>query len=265
MKYLLLPLLILPALALDLLPSSSTAPASAPAEEMVETLPAETTSPLAVLELFTSQGCSSCPPADALLQELDARAAAGDPIIALSYHVDYWNYLGWKDPFSSAYFSARQKDYTQRIGARTYTPQLVINGTQEMVGSRRGQVQAAVAKALKYAEADLLPVLTTNLRNGKITAAYTLAGEAFKGRRVTALLTQNSATSAVNRGENRGRELSHHNVVREMKHQAAAPAGNFTLDLPEGLTVADVQVVLLVQDTKSQAILGAARSVVSAR
>jgi len=266
MKYYLLPLLVLPAFALTLLPNTSLAPAAAPepapATENAKALDA---APFAVLELFTSQGCSSCPPADNLLRELNERSQAGENIIALSYHVDYWNYLGWKDPYSSPYYSARQTDYTERIGARTYTPQLVINGVKELVGSRRGGVQAAVAQALKTAKQSLPPTLTTNLRKGKITAAYTLDGDDFKAYRVTALLAQNFAQSAVNRGENRGKELQHHNVVRVMKHAPAAAAGSFELALPDGLTPADVTVVLLVQNTRTHAIVGAGQSVVSVR
>jgi hypothetical protein len=266
MKYYLLPLLILPALALTLLPDPSPAPAAAP--ENVPTLGNGETldaAPLAVLELFTSQGCSSCPPADNLLRELNERSLAGENIVALSYHVDYWNYLGWKDPYSSAYYSARQKDYTERIGARTYTPQLVVNGSEEFIGSRRGAVQSAVEKALKNARQSLPPTLMTNVRNGKITAAYTLEADDFKGHRVTALLVQNFAESTVSRGENRGKELQHHNVVRVMKHAPAAAAGSFELTLPDGLTTNEVTVVLLVQNTTTHALVGAARSVVSAR
>jgi hypothetical protein len=270
MKYYLLPLLVLPALALTLLPNTSPAPApiaiGAPEHVPVpENREALDEAPLAVLELFTSQGCSSCPPADNLLRELNERSQEGGNIVALSYHVDYWNYLGWKDPYSSAYYSARQKDYTERIGARTYTPQLVINGTKELVGSRRGGVQAAVAQALETAKQSLSPTLTTSWRKGKITAAFTLDGDDFKDHRVTALLAQNFAQSAVNRGENRGKELQHHNVVRVMKHTAAAAAGSFELSLPDGLAPEDVTVVLLVQNTRTHAIVGADRSVVSVR
>lgn len=266
MKYYLLPLLVLPALALTLLPNPSPAPAAAPEHVPVpENMDALDDAPLAVLELFTSQGCSSCPPADNLLRELNERSQAGENIIALSYHVDYWNYLGWKDPYSSAYYSARQKDYTERIGARTYTPQLVINGTQELVGSRRGGVQTAVAQALKTARQSLAPTLTTSWHKGEIRADFTLDGDDFKDHRVTALLAQNFAQSAVNRGENRGKELQHHNVVRVMKHSAAATAGSFKLSLPDGLAPEDVTVVLLVQNTRTHAIVGADRSVVSAR
>ena len=255
-------LLVVPAIALALLFRPASAPAPAPNDAPAEA-PASGT-PLAVLELFTSQGCSSCPPADALLSELNERAAAGEPIIALSYHVDYWNYLGWKDPFSSPYFSARQTDYTERLRARTYTPQLVVNGRSELVGSRRGEVTALVDRTLERAKASIVPELTTRLTDGGVEAAFTLP-EPLAGHRVSALLVQHHARSAVKRGENRGRDLSHHNVVRTLEHAPATANGSFTLALPAGLTAGDVAVVLLVQDEDSHAIVGAARAVLTAR
>lgn len=263
MKFLLLSLLVLPAIALSLI---ETPAADAKTEQTVAKMsdPASATSPLAVLELFTSQGCSSCPPADALLSELDERAKAGENIIALSYHVDYWNYLGWTDPFSDAAFSARQKDYTSRIGARTYTPQLVINGATELVGSRKSEVRAAVNRALKTTKASLIPKVSTRLANGKVVIDYQLNGE-LAGHRVTVLLTQNEAVSSVKRGENRGRELRHHNVVGVMEHAVAAKAGCFELAIPSGLTAGDVAIILLVQNTESHAIAGAARAEVVGR
>lgn len=222
------------------------------------------TEPLVVLELFTSQGCSSCPPADALLQDLNDRALAGENIIALSYHVDYWNYLGWKDPFSSADYSARQKDYTRRIGARTYTPQLVINGKQELVGSRRAEVSSLVDRGLKNARPDHTPALSVALTDRLVNVDYQLNGPT-DGYRVSALIVQHEAKSAVKRGENRGRDLSHHNVVRVLEHQGADASGSFQLPLPDGLTAKDVSVVLLVQEVNRHAISGAARAVVSAK
>lgn len=264
MKYFLLLLLVLPALVLTLLPETSPAPAAAP-ENVSAPAPAAAAAPLAVLELFTSQGCSSCPPADALLGEMSERATTGENIIALSFHVDYWNYLGWKDPFSSPYYSARQTDYTGHLGARTYTPQLVINGRREMVGSRRTDVKNAVENALKNERSTLPPSLSLQPESGGVTVAYTLPGEDFSDYRVTALLTQNEAVSAVKRGENRGKDLHHHNVVRAMQHAPAAAGGTFRLELPASLALDEVAVVLLVQDTRTHAISGAARAVVSAR
>lgn len=263
MKFLLLSLLVLPALLLSIYDFSESAE---PEPAVIETgvSPELATTPLAVLELFTSQGCSSCPPADALLSELDERAQAGENIIALSYHVDYWNYLGWTDPFSDADYSSRQKDYTRQIGARTYTPQLVINGKSELVGSRKAEVKAAVNRALKNNAATLVPSLSSRLSGSTVIADYALKGD-LSGHRVTALLTQHKAVSSVKRGENRGRELRHHNVVRVMEHTAAANAGSFELEIPAGLTADDVAVVLLVQNTDSHAIVGAARVEVGGR
>ena len=261
MKFLLPLLLVLPALAFTLLPEAAApAPASTPEKDAT----VAQGEPLAVLELFTSQGCSSCPPADALLSELNERAAAGERIIALSYHVDYWNYLGWKDPFSSPYYSARQTDYTERLRARTYTPQLVINGQTELVGSRRSEVKALVTKTLKEQRASVTPSLTASTDKDKVSIDFTLP-EAIAGARVSALLVQHHARSAVKRGENRGRDLEHHNVVRVLEHAPAAASGNFTLTIPAGLTADQVSTVLLVQDEKTHAILGAARTAVTAR
>lgn len=263
MKFLLLALLVLPALALSLYDFGESAEPE-PVVTQSSTSPELATSPLAVLELFTSQGCSSCPPADALLSELDERAQAGENIIALSYHVDYWNYLGWTDPFSDAAFSSRQKDYTRRIGARTYTPQLVVNGKTELVGSRKAEVKALVNRTLKTSEATLEPVLSISSDGEKVVVNYELEGD-LTGYRVTALLAQHQAASSVNRGENRGRKLSHHNVVRTMKHAPAAKAGSFDLEVPAGLSADNFAVVLLVQNTDSHAIAGAVRGDVVAR
>ena len=268
MKYLITISLLMSALALALFLSMSPVPVDSaqepPATRPENTLMPPADDPLVVLELFTSQGCSSCPPADALLQDLNERALAGENIIALSYHVDYWNYLGWKDPFSSADYSARQKDYTRRIGARTYTPQLVVNGKEELVGSRRAEVNSLVERGLKNAHPDHSPSLSVAYTEQGVEVGYQLAGPT-DGYRVSALIVQHEARSAVNRGENRGRKLNHHNVVRVLEHQNAAAEGSFRLQLPEGLPAEDVSVVLLVQEVKSHAISGAAQAAVSAR
>lgn len=259
MKHLISISLVSTVLVLTLLLSTSLAPASEP-ENKQESSAAE---PLVVLELFTSQGCSSCPPADALLRDLNERALAGENIIALSYHVDYWNYLGWEDPFSSADYSARQKDYTRRIGARTYTPQLVVNGKDELVGSRRAEVKSLVDRALKSDRPNHSPVLSVGLTGQTVAVGYELNGPT-DGYRVSALIVQHHAKSAVQRGENRGRDLSHHNVVRALEHEAGKASGRFELALPEGLAANEVSVVLLVQETESHAISGAVRAIVPA-
>lgn len=249
MKYLLLLLLVLPVLLMSLLPSADGE--TALSNKTVRVQEFDAANGPVVLELFTSQGCSSCPSADALLQELDAKE---EDVIALSFHVDYWNYLGWEDPFSSPYFSARQTDYTDVLQARTYTPQLVVNGRQEMIGSRKSEVAAAIKAA---AQTPLVYQPTVRLTRGAeaITVNFTL-DEAPAGHRVTALLVQPEATSSIKRGENRGRELHHVNVVRAMAHTPAKTQGEFVLRLPDGLSADTARVVLLVQEERTQAIVG---------
>ncbi len=139
--------------------ASSPAPAAAP--------PAAGS--VAVVELFTSQGCSSCPPADRLLSAIAAEPAFAGKVVPLAYHVDYWNYIGWQDPFSSADWSTRQKQYAQAYDTnRIYTPQLVVNGTDEMTGSEERKVRSAIARAL----AEVPPVdLSQNHRLSRRGAA----------------------------------------------------------------------------------------------
>jgi len=252
MKYLIFPLLVLPALLMSLFPAADEPAAPVVSSEAELTIVEK--GPV-VLELFTSQGCSSCPAADDLLRELDA---SNDQVIALSFHVDYWNYLGWADPFSSPYYSARQTDYTDVLQERTYTPQLVVNGRQTMIGSRK----AEVAEAIKTALSEPLthnPTFTAARQGGKVTIDYEIA-EVPTGSRITALLVQPEATSSIKRGENKGRELHHVNVVRAMQHADALSSGKLMMEVPDGLLADDLQVVLLVQKTYNQAIVGVARA-----
>lgn len=255
MKYLIFPLLVLPALLMSLLPSTDPAPGaltSSVTTAVPETDHAED-GPV-VLELFTSQGCSSCPSADELLHEL---TASHDNLITLSFHVDYWNYLGWEDPFSSPYYSARQTDYTDVLQERTYTPQLVVNGRWAMIGSRKAEVTQAVRTALSEPLTHN-PTFTAVRQGSKVTIDYAFT-EVPSGTRVTALLVQPEATSSIKRGENKGRELHHVNVVRAMQYADAISSGKLMVVVPDGLIAEDLEVVLLVQQTYNQAIIGVAR------
>src|SRR5271169_5553818 len=154
----------------------TTALISAPADNGASRVPV-------LLELFTSEGCSSCPPADRLLEILDEKQpVAGADLIVLSEHVDYWNSLGWKDPFSSPQYSARQQDYTNRYNFDgVYTPQLVVDGRYGFVGSDGKEASAAIQKAIRERK---IPIAISNLaRNGnQVTARIELpAGENLKG------------------------------------------------------------------------------------
>lgn len=160
-----------------------------------------------VIELFTSEGCSSCPPADALLAEL----AAQPDVLALSFHVDYWDRLGWKDPFSSAAATRRQQRYVQALGLETvYTPQIIVDGHWQAVGSDRGAVDQAFAAARHMPGA--VPV---TLIVGEGRARVTLGADAVHSAATVVLIGfDRLRVDAVERGENAGRTLSHVDVVR---------------------------------------------------
>ena len=170
--------------------------------------------PRAVVELFTSQGCSSCPPADKIIGEL-----AKDPsIIALSMPIDYWDYLGWKDTLADSRFSARQKAYSKARGDReVYTPQAVINGETHVIGSDRAGIERAIGATRKSDEVMSVPV--TMAQAGKqitvsVAAAHT-THPAMHGE-VWLCAISKAVPISIGRGENRGRELTYYNVVRSL-------------------------------------------------
>ena len=127
---------------------------------------------VAVLELFTSQGCSSCPPADRLLGTYTSK----ENVIVLSFHVDYWDRLGWKDPFSSKAFTERQYNYASAMNAGVYTPQLVINGQSEMVGSDENKISATVKKVLAQEPNAALSIKTVKPENGQVNINFVASG-----------------------------------------------------------------------------------------
>ena len=212
----------------------------------------------AVVELFTSQGCSSCPAADKVIGEL-----AKDPsIIALSLPIDYWDYLGWKDTLADPRFTARQKAYSLVRGDReVYTPQAVVNGTLHVIGSDRGSIESAVASTRKAA-AMSVPV-TMSVAQGKLNVTLPAAkGDGEHGEIWVGAVTK-SVPIAIGRGENRGREVTYTNVVRNILKVGdwTGAAGSWTVPL-ENLSRDGVDaVVVFVQDgnrDKPGAMKGAA-------
>lgn len=213
----------------------------------------------AVLELFTSQGCSSCPPADRLLSAF-VREHGESALFALSFHVDYWNHLGWRDPFSDAAFSARQRGYAARLSrGRVYTPQLVVNGGAETVGSRAAMVQALVQRALSPPPRPG-PTITlwTRVRNRAIEVRHRVDGAPTDADLVLTLV-QRRARTDVTRGENAAHTLRNTNVVRSLV-TAKPTAMRTILPLPSALRPSEVQVIALLQRGSSGVILAAARS-----
>jgi hypothetical protein len=210
-----------------------------------------------LVELFTSQGCSSCPPAEAYLGELATR----DDLIVLSMHVNYWDYIGWKDPFASEETTNRQRAYGLRIGqGRVYTPQMVMNGVFDAVGSRRGLVNQAIAKARDAAQ---ISVELTTASGGDLL--ITLPASAYDGDAAVWLARYDGEhITEVPRGENRGRTLRNVNVVRELRQVGSWSGQPLDIRLPaNSLNTADGKgndgCVIIVQENDFGRVLGVAR------
>jgi hypothetical protein len=221
---------------------------------------------LVVLELFTSQGCSSCPSADDVLMDMGKDPAYQGKILPLSFHVDYWNYLGWKDPFSSPLWSQRQQAYGKAFQSnRIYTPQLVIAGREHVVGSRRGKVLSATqAASQRQATGDASAQVTWDEGALKVDVSASLRPGASDAE-VWVVVFERGLGNKVTRGENTGRTLHHHNVVRKMRKAFALKAGasdkkTVTLQAEPGWKQDKVGVAVLVQDPSNMAILAAAQA-----
>jgi len=200
--------------------------------------PAPEGTPVAVLELFTSEGCSSCPPADAMLRQVNLRRApSGQLIVGISEHVTYWNHLGWKDPYSAELFTARQETYAERLSARgPYTPQMVLNGRAEFVGGNGIQLDHALREDALRKRATL-QLLSHSLDGGALHLRFAVGGMEHKPLEIVAVITDDADRSSVLRGENSGRTLDHVAVARvltrvatvredgEQSAQVALPAG----------------------------------------
>jgi hypothetical protein len=221
-----------------------------------------------IIELFTSEGCSSCPPADVLLSQLEEKQpVAGVEIIALSEHVDYWNRLGWADPYSSALFSQRQSEYSQAFGLRDiYTPQMVVDGRVEFVGSQSHRARQVIGEALKTPKAKLSLRLDYKAQAGEIPVSVGLENlpPVSNGDSAELLLViaENNLHSNVSRGENSGRKLAHTAVVRKLQNlgrvESAKQDFTASLALERGWNPQHVKVVAFVQERQSRRILGAA-------
>lgn len=201
-----------------------------------------------VVELFTSEGCSSCPPADALLAEL----AAQPGVLALSFHIDYWDALGWKDPFSSAAATARQRRYAEELGVGTvYTPQIVVDGRWQAVGSDRGEVARALAAARRAPAA--LPVALA-IDRGEVRVRVGPSGDGTMGA-VLLIGFDRSRTDKVLRGENAGRILTHADVVRGIAQIGRFDGTAATIAAPIGWPAERLAAIVQATDGR---ILGAA-------
>jgi hypothetical protein len=219
--------------------------------------------PCAVVELFTSEGCSSCPPADALLAQIEADArATGQRVFPLEFHVDYWDNLGWRDPYSSAAATDRQRDYADRLGLdQVYTPQMVINGTSEFVGSNRARAAREIVAALAAPSAvrvSLEPAADGVLVGGATRYRVTLRPSP-RGAEVVVARVESGLVSKVARGENGGRVLHHASVVRAFAVATPGPDGAVTVAVGRASAGAAraTRVIAFAQDRATGGILGA--------
>jgi hypothetical protein len=212
-----------------------------------------------VIELFTSEGCSSCPPADALLVQLSQKAPPGVDLILLGEHVDYWNHDGWSDRFSSAEFSRRQSDYEEHLHVNgPYTPQMVVDGHLQLVGNDasalKHNLQVASAQP-KIARVSLQWEASDHLKIGVQAPAPTRA-------RVFVAITEDGLTTAIGGGENSGRTLHHAAVVRELRELGSVKNGSFEkiveIARHSDWNAANLKIAVLVQDADGGPILGAA-------
>ncbi|MEO5776210.1 MAG: DUF1223 domain-containing protein [Flavobacterium sp.] len=175
------------------------------------------TNGIVVLELFTSQGCSSCPPADKILASYVLKN--NPKIIPLAFHVDYWNYLGWKDPFSKAEFSNRQREYAKNFDSYSvYTPQLIVNGKHEIVGSNESGVEKLVNKELNLNNDVSLEITSATISGNKLLVNWkTNSGE--KNVTINIALVKKNEFVQIKRGENSGLKQTSYNIVFDFKEQ----------------------------------------------
>lgn len=210
-------------------------------------LPAAAAERPVVVELFTSEGCSSCPPADAYLTDL---SHGRQDVLPLAFHVTYWNRLGWKDPFSLAAATERQARYGARFGDGSYTPELVVDGRRGLVGSERGEAESAIAAAGHRGGGDA----SVDVSRAGGTLSIAVGGGRGTGRVVLVGFDRRHRT-AVGRGENGGRTLTESNIVRSIRtvgQWTGAPL-SLTADMPAGEEAA------VLVEAPDGGILGAAR------
>ncbi|MEO1530260.1 MAG: DUF1223 domain-containing protein [Planctomycetota bacterium] len=213
---------------------------------------------VAVVELFTSQGCNSCPPADVALRQIEARAKADNAsVFVLSFHVDYWNRLGWTDPYSSELASYRQRAYARAAGStRVYTPQMIVSGTTEFNGSNRVLAAKAINKALR-AKATAFVKLDASASEGGVDIDFEVTG-ADEEFLLNLAIVHTPNANRVPAGENAGRKLAHVNVVRAFKAvRLTESGGSARLSLPEDLNASDARLIAYVQNYNNLSVTGA--------
>ncbi len=231
---------IVPAAILFLLLSSAFACADSSSQKNIAGSNAD--NGFAVVELFTSEGCSSCPPADNAVAKL--LKEYNNNVYVLGYHVDYWDNLGWKDAFSNADYTKRQKNYARTLKSGVYTPQVIVNGEEQFVGSDENKLHASINKDLKQKPQQHLSI-TAKANDNTIEISY----QTNSINNLNIALMQSGAETKVQRGENHGATLHHVNIVRSFQTIALKNnTGKVSLNLPAHLSAKDCAVIAFTQD-----------------
>jgi hypothetical protein len=214
----------------------------------------------AVVELFTSEGCSSCPPADALVAKVQ-KESTNKPVYILAFHVDYWNRLGWKDVFSSHDYSSRQYQYSKWLqSSEVYTPQVIVNGHTEFVGSDERSLRNAIKTGLEKPGKSALSLSNIKPEGEKANVQYHVTGAG--GSNLLIALIEKNATTKVKGGENGGRTLEHVQIVTQLKSIALKSNGNGTesIALPHSFDPQKFELIGFVQNMSNGEITGAAKA-----
>lgn len=226
-----------------------------------ETKTATASPGFALIELYTSEGCSSCPPADKLLAKI-AQEYKDKEVYLLAYHVDYWNRLGWKDVFSSPLYSARQKEYSSYLKLDgVYTPQAIVNGRTEFVGSDESKMHSAIQQNLSRSALAGITLSNVKISGSKATLQYHVTGPQANSNLMLAVI-QKHAQTQVKAGENSGRMLPHINIVQKLQTISLKnETGNAEISLPDGFNTKDWGIVGFVQNSHNGEIQAAQQAV----
>jgi hypothetical protein len=254
-----------PAMAQDAAASSSGTATAAPAAKGDATA-AKTP---VLIELFTSEGCNTCPPADKVLGYMEQKQPfPGTTVIALEEHVDYWNHEGWNDPYSSAKWTERQKNYAGLFKKTEYTPQMVIDGKSQLIGSDGPGVVKAVQAALQAPKTDVKIVAGASDPKGErhyiVTTGKLAGGTGGDSAEVWLAVTEDGLQQSVSAGENSGQTLHHAATMRSLQKIGVADAskpesfsGDAVVKFDSKWNAANSHVVVFIQEKKSRDVLGA--------
>lgn len=215
--------------------------------------------PVVVLELFTSQGCSSCPPADVLLDKV--KLEFPDEVFALLYHVDYWDYIGWKDPFAKSGYAKKQREYNNKFSYDgNYTPEMVLNGVTHFVGSNETKLYSEINAHLKRKAQNGVQIGKISSEAGKVLFDYSVTGS-LDHKLLRVVLVIDERITEVKRGENRNRTLHNSNIVVQEKYlDLEASSGTDSITIPSVVSKTDKLTLVVLVEAENLDVTGAAKA-----